>query len=102
MLLELPKDGQIGLVPSHSVFSWHYFLALFILTYSLYSDSFQQDFLFVSEGVPPNTYYAIEYCDDILNSNSGLLSSGFLLSILLMANGLNAILGGFENCGIFW
>jgi membrane protein len=26
-----------------------------------------------------------------------LLSSGFLLSILLMANGLNAILGGFEN-----
>jgi membrane protein len=61
---------------------------------------FQADFLqFVSEGVPPNTYDAIaNIINDILhNSHSGLLSSGFLLSIFLMANGLNAILGGFEN-----
>lgn len=61
---------------------------------------FQADFLkFVSEGVPPNTYYAIEnIVNDILhNSNSGLLSTGFILSIFLMANGLNAILGGFET-----
>jgi membrane protein len=76
--------------------------ALFILNLIPYIpiEGFQQDFLkFVSEGVPPNTYYAIEnIVDDILhNSHSGLLSSGFLLSILLMANGLNAILGGFEN-----
>jgi membrane protein len=76
--------------------------ALFILNLIPYIpiDGFQQDFLkFVSEGVPPNTYYAIEnIVDDILhNSHSGLLSSGFLLSILLMANGLNAILGGFET-----
>lgn len=76
--------------------------ALFILNLIPYIpiEGFQQDFLkFVSEGVPPNTYYAIEnIVDDILhNSNSGLLSSGFLLSILLMANGLNAILGGFET-----
>ena len=28
---------------------------------------------------------------------AGLLSSGFLLSIFLMANGLNGILGGFES-----
>lgn len=76
--------------------------ALFILNLIPYIpiEGFQQDFLkFVAEGVPPNTYYAIEnIVNDILhNSHSGLLSSGFLLSILLMANGLNAILGGFET-----
>ncbi|MFT5963381.1 MAG: membrane protein [Flavobacterium sp.] len=87
--------------------AFSFFMALFPFALFIFNlipyipiEGFQQDFLkFVSEGVPPNTYYAIEnIVDDILhNSNSGLLSSGFLLSILLMANGLNAILGGFEN-----
>ena len=61
---------------------------------------FQEDFLvFVKDGVPPNTYDAIyQIISDILNnSDSGLLSSGFILSIFLMANGLNGILGGFET-----
>lgn len=76
--------------------------ALFILNLIPYIpiEGFQDDFLkFVAEGVPPNTYYAIEnIINDILhNSHSGLLSSGFLLSIFLMANGLNSILGGFET-----
>lgn len=76
--------------------------ALFILNLIPYIpiEGFQDDFLkFVSDGVPPNTYYAIEnIINDILhNSHSGLLSSGFLLSIFLMANGLNSILGGFET-----
>ncbi|SEA70336.1 membrane protein [Flavobacterium gillisiae] len=76
--------------------------ALFILNLIPYIpiEGFQEDFLkFVSEGVPPNTYYAIEnIVNDILhNSHSGLLSTGFILSIFLMANGLNAILGGFET-----
>ncbi|WP_413998491.1 YihY/virulence factor BrkB family protein [Flavobacterium sp. W1B] len=76
--------------------------ALFILNLIPYIpiEGFQQDFLkFVADGVPPNTYYAIEnIINDILhNSHSGLLSSGFLLSIFLMANGLNSILGGFET-----
>lgn len=76
--------------------------ALFILNLIPYIpiEGFQDDFLeFVAEGVPPNTFYAIKnIINDILhNSHSGLVSSGFLLSILLMANGLNAILGGFEN-----
>jgi membrane protein len=76
--------------------------ALFILNLIPFIpiEGFQQDFLkFVEEGVPPNTYYAIaNIINDIIhNSHSGLLSWGFLLSILLMANGLNAILGGFEN-----
>jgi len=76
--------------------------ALFILNLIPYIpiEGFQLDFLeFVAEGVPPNTYDAIaNIVNDILhNSHSGLLSSGFLLSIFLMANGLNAILGGFET-----
>lgn len=76
--------------------------ALFILNLIPYIpiEGFQQDFLkFLEESVPPNTYEAIaSIINDILNNSyKGLLSSGFLLSIFLMANGLNAILGGFEN-----
>lgn len=76
--------------------------ALFILNLIPYIpiEGFQEDFLqFVEEGVPPNTYDAIAtIINDILhNSHSGLLSSGFILSIFLMANGLSGILGGFES-----
>ena len=76
--------------------------ALFILNLIPYIpiEGFQQDFLkFLEESVPPNTYEAIaSIINDILNNSyKGLLSSGFLLSIFLMANGLNAILGGFES-----
>jgi len=35
--------------------------------------------------------------DIVKNKRGGLLSSTFLLSIFLMANGVNAIFGGFEN-----
>ncbi len=76
--------------------------ALFILNLIPFIpiEGFQDDFLkFVADGVPPNTFYAIKnIINDILhNSHSSLVSSGFLLSVFLMANGLNAILGGFEN-----
>src|SRR6476620_6681857 len=76
--------------------------ALFILNLIPYIpiEGFQDDFLeFVKEGVPPNTYDAIaNIINDILNnSHSGLVSSGFFLSIFLMSNGINAILGGFES-----
>lgn len=76
--------------------------ALFILNLIPYIpiENFQADFLqFVEESVPPNTYDAIyKIINDILNNSyQGLLSSGFLLSIFLMANGVNAILGGFET-----
>ena len=51
-----------------------------------------------SKSVPPNTYEAIEaILKDILNNSyNGLLSSGFLLSVFLMSNGINALLDGFE------
>lgn len=103
-----------GMGIAESAFSYHasaiafsFFMALFpfalfILNLIPYIpiDGFQSDFLdFVKSGVPPNTYDAIAtIINDILhNSHSGLLSTGFMLSIFLMANGLNGILGGFES-----
>lgn len=75
--------------------------ALFILNLIPYIpiENFQGDFLsFIAKSVPPNTFEAIEkIITDILNNSyQGLLSSGFILSIFLMTNGINAILGGFE------
>lgn len=76
--------------------------ALFILNLIPYIpiSGFEADFLrFVEGGVPPRTYEAIAVIinDIMTNSHSGLLSWGFFLSIFLMANGLNSILGGFET-----
>ncbi|WP_298118927.1 YihY/virulence factor BrkB family protein [Flavobacterium sp.] len=76
--------------------------ALFILNLIPYIpiDGFQEDFLgFVKDGVPPTTYDAIfKIINDILhNSHSGLISTGVIMAVLLMTNGVNAILGGFEN-----
>jgi membrane protein len=75
--------------------------ALFILNLIPYIpiENFQGDFInFIGQNVPPNTFEAIEtIISDILNNSyQGLLSSGFILSIFLMTNGVNAILGGFE------
>lgn len=76
--------------------------ALFILNLIPFIpiEGFQEDFLeFIEQGVPPNTFDAIRnIVDDILNNSyQGLLSWGFILSIFLMSNGINAILGGFES-----
>lgn len=76
--------------------------ALFILNLIPYIpiEGFQDDFLgFVQQSVPPTTYDAIyKIINDILhNSHSGLISTGFIMAIFLMTNGVNAILGGFEN-----
>jgi membrane protein len=98
-------DGALSYHASAVAFSFFMALfpfALFILNLIPYIpiEGFQVDFLnFVKDGVPPNTYNAIaNIINDILNnSHSGLLSSGFLLSIFLMANGINGILGGFES-----
>ena len=76
--------------------------ALFILNLIPYIpiDGFQEDFLgFVKENVPPTTFDAIEtIINDILhNSHSGLLSTGVILSVFLMTNGVNAVMSGFET-----
>lgn len=108
-LLELYVIGIIeGALTYHaSAIAFSFFMALFpfalfILNLIPYIpiEGFQQDFLlFVKDGVPPNTYDAIAniISDIVHNSHSGLVSSGFILSIFLMANGLNGILGGFES-----
>lgn len=60
----------------------------------------ETDFLeFVADNVPPNTYYAIEpIIKDITGNSYGtLLSTGILLAILLMSNGMNAVLSGFQS-----
>lgn len=98
-------DGAFSYHASAVAFSFFMALfpfALFILNLIPFIpiEGFQDDFLqFVKEGVPPNTYDAIvNIINDILNnSHSGLMSSGFLLSIFLMANGINGVLGGFES-----
>ena len=75
--------------------------ALFILNLIPYIPikDFQVDFInFIAQNVPPNTFEAIDkiIMDILNNSYQGLLSTGFILSIFLMTNGVNAILGGFE------
>jgi membrane protein len=105
MYFEGIVDGAFSYHASAVAFSFFMALfpfALFILNLIPYIpiEGFQDDFLqFVKDGVPPNTYDAIaNIINDILNnSHSGLMSSGFLLSIFLMANGINGILGGFES-----
>ncbi len=87
---------------SFSFFMALFPFALFVLNLIPYIpiEGFQDDFMrFVEESVPPNTYDAIFIIlnDILINSNSGLLSSGVILSVFLMANGLNSILGGFET-----
>ncbi|CAL2055695.1 YihY/virulence factor BrkB family protein [Tenacibaculum sp. 190524A05c] len=74
---------------------------LFILTLIPYLpiDGFQEGlFDLIREGLPPKTFDAVNgVIKDILNNQyGGLLSFGFLASIFLMTNGVNAIFGGFE------
>ena len=98
-------EGDISYRATAIAFSFFMALfpfALFILNLIPYIpiQGFQEDFLgFVQESVPPTTYDAIyKIINDILhNSHSGLLSTGFLMAIFLMTNGVNAILGGFES-----
>lgn len=98
-------EGEITYRATAIAFSFFMALfpfALFILNLIPYIpiQGFQNDFLgFVKESVPPTTYDAIyKIINDILhNSHSGLLSTGFLMAIFLMTNGVNAILGGFES-----
>ncbi|WP_348667893.1 YihY/virulence factor BrkB family protein [uncultured Polaribacter sp.] len=52
----------------------------------------------ISDVLPPKTFDAVDavLLDIIKNQYGGLLSFGFIGSIFLMTNGVNAIFGGFE------
>ena len=62
-------------------------------------DGFQENFMnLIAEAFPPKTYDAVVpiFEDIAQNKYGGLLSFGFLVSIFLMTNGVNAVFGGFE------
>lgn len=63
-------------------------------------ENFHDDFMtFLDSFLPPNTseFFFKNIFEDIESTNrAGLLSSVFLLSILLMANGVSAVFSGFE------
>ncbi|WP_339658232.1 YihY/virulence factor BrkB family protein [uncultured Polaribacter sp.] len=74
---------------------------LFILTLIPYIpiEGFPEGlFSFIKDILPPQTFEAVDsvLIDITNNQYSGLLSFGFLGSIFLMTNGINAIFGGFE------
>lgn len=95
-----------GLTSRAGGISYSFFMAifpfmLFMLTLIPYIpvDGFQESFMeMISEAVPPKTYEAVVpiFNDIATNKYGGLLSFGFLVSIFLMTNGVNAIFGGFE------
>jgi membrane protein len=87
---------------SFSFFMALFPFALFILNLIPYIPipGFQEDFIgFVQQNVPPTTFGAVfKIINDILhNSYNGLLSTGFIMSVFLMTNGVNAIMSGFET-----
>ncbi|APG64323.1 ribonuclease BN [Tenacibaculum todarodis] len=74
---------------------------LFVLSLIPYIpiEGFQDNlFSLIQEMLPPKTFEAVDVVikDIINNQYGGLLSFGFLASMFLMTNGVNAIFGGFE------
>ncbi|WP_139958788.1 YihY/virulence factor BrkB family protein [Flavicella sediminum] len=86
---------------SYSFFMAVFPFMLFMLTLIPYIpiEGFQEGFMsLISEALPPKTFEAVNpIINDIANNKyGGLLSFGFLVSIFLMTNGVNAVFGGFE------
>lgn len=76
-------------------------LVPFIIPYaSVGNENFDAQFLLFLESFLPTAtgeYFGEIYQQIKDQKRGGLLSSSFVLSIFLMANGVNAIFGGFEN-----
>ena len=107
-LLEMYVIGIVrGAVTSRAgSIAFSFFMALFpfvlfVLTLIPYIpiDNFQEDFMYlIEQALPPKTADSVDFViNDIANNTyGGLLSSVFVLSIFLMANGINALFSGFE------
>ena len=109
-LIELYIIGILkgALTARASAIAYSFFMALFpfllfviIVIPYIPIDDFQTDFLVFLESILPPTTSDF-FSDNIFNNiggnqNGSLLSSVFLLSIFLMANGINALFSGFEN-----
>ncbi|WP_203258484.1 YihY/virulence factor BrkB family protein [Hyunsoonleella ulvae] len=109
-LLELYALGIVkgALTTRASAIAFSFFTAIFpfllfviILIPYIPIDNFQAEFLeFLNSFLPPQTsdFFFSNIFDNISGSGgAGLISSVFLLSMLLMANGVNAVFSGFEN-----
>ena len=86
---------------SYSFFMAVFPFLLFMLTLIPYIpiEGFQENFMqLISEALPPKTYDSVgPILQDIANNKyGGLLSFGFVVSIFLMTNGVNAVFGSFE------
>ncbi len=109
-LLELYLTGIIkgALTTRASAIAFSFFTALFpfllfvlIVIPYVPIDDFKIEFLkFLESFLPPTTsdFFFENIFENIdQTQQGGLLSSVFILSILLMANGINAVFSGFEN-----
>lgn len=109
-LLELYAMGIVkgALTTRASAIAFSFFTAIFpfllfvvIVMPYIPIENFQMEFEnFLNSFLPPQTseFFFVNIFENInQGGNTGLLSSVFLLSILLMANGVNAIFSGFEN-----
>jgi membrane protein len=90
-----------------SAISFSFFMALFpfllfilnLIPFINFIDDFQIQFLaFIDDLLPPETkdFFNDIFFDIAARKRGGLLSFVFLLSIFLMANGVNAVFTGFE------
>ena len=107
-LLEMYIIGIVNgaLTSRAGAIAFSFFMALFpfllfILTLIpiLNIDGLQEYFMaFLKESLPPTTADSVDgVVNDIFNNRyNGLLSFGFLTTVFLMTNGVNAIFGGFE------
>lgn len=108
-LLELYIMGIVkgALTTRASAIAFSFFTAIFpfllfviIIIPYIPIDSFEVEFMdFLNSFLPPQTsdFFFSNIFDNISGrSSAGLISSVFLLSIILMANGVNAVFSGFE------
>ncbi|ALJ04334.1 ribonuclease BN [Pseudalgibacter alginicilyticus] len=109
-LLELYITGIVkgALTARASAIAFSFFMALFpfllfvlIVIPYVPIDDFKIEFLrFLESFLPPNTsdFFFENIFENIDQpQRGGLLSSVFVLSLMLMANGVNAVFSGFEN-----
>lgn len=109
-LLEMYVVGiaQGALTTRASSIAFSFFTAIFpflifilILMPYIPVEGFREEFmLFLESFLPPQTsdFFFKNIFEDIEStSNVGLLSSVFMLSVFLMANGVSAVFSGFEN-----
>jgi len=109
-LLELYGMGILkgALTTRASAIAFSFFTAIFpfllfvvILIPYIPIDGFRRDFeQFLDSFLPPQTsdfFFDYIFQDISQNTSAGLISTVFVLSILLMANGVNSVFSGFES-----